>query len=71
MDVRSLAPRAAAPALVIAGERDVANRGPSAALARSLPLGNLRVVPQAGPDWQAHHPSLVVELLVDFLSSLT
>jgi pimeloyl-ACP methyl ester carboxylesterase len=71
VDVRPLAPRAAAPALVIVGERDVANRGPSAALARSLPLGNLRVVPQAGPGWQAHHPRLVVELLVDFLSSLT
>ena len=71
VDVRSLAPRAAAPALVIVGERDVANRGPSAALARYLPLGNLRVVPQAGPGWQVHHPPLVVELLVDFLSRLT
>jgi pimeloyl-ACP methyl ester carboxylesterase len=71
VDVRSLAPRAAAPALVIVGERDVANRGPSAALARSLPLGNLRVVPQAGPGWQARHPRHVVELLVDFLSNLS
>jgi pimeloyl-ACP methyl ester carboxylesterase len=71
VDVRSLAPRAAAPALVIIGERDVANRGPSAALARSLPLGNLRVVPQAGPGWQTRHPRLVVELLVDFLSNLS
>jgi len=71
VDIRSLAARAAAPAQVIVGERDVANRGPSAALARSLPLGNLRVVPQAGPGWQAHHPRLVVGLLVDFLSSLT
>ncbi len=71
VDARSLAPRVAAPALVIVGERDVANRGPSAALARSLPLGNLRVVPQAGTGWQAHHPRLVVELLVDFLANLT
>ena len=71
VDVRSLAPRAAAPALVIVGERDVANRGPSAALARSMPLGNLRVVPQGGPGWQARHPRLVVELLVDFLSNLS
>jgi pimeloyl-ACP methyl ester carboxylesterase len=69
VDVKSLAARAAAPALVMVGERDVANRGPSAALARSLPLGNLRVVPRAGPSWQAEHPHLVVELLVDFLSS--
>jgi pimeloyl-ACP methyl ester carboxylesterase len=70
VDVRSIAPRVAAPALVIVGERDVANRGPSAAVARSLPLGNLRVVPQAGAGWQAQHPRLVVELLVDFLSNL-
>jgi pimeloyl-ACP methyl ester carboxylesterase len=69
VDVTSLAARAAAPALVIVGERDIANRGPSAALARSLPLGNLRVVPQAGHGWQAQKPHLVVELLVDFLSS--
>lgn len=69
VDVKSLAPRATAPALVIVGERDVANRGPSAALARSLPLGNLRVVPQAGRGWRAQQPHLVVELLVDFLSS--
>jgi pimeloyl-ACP methyl ester carboxylesterase len=71
VDVRSLAPRVAAPALVIVGERDVANRGPSAALARYLPLGNLRVVPQAGTGWQAQHPRLVVELLLNFLSDLT
>jgi pimeloyl-ACP methyl ester carboxylesterase len=69
VDVKSLAARAAAPALVIVGERDIANRGPSAALARSLPLGNLRVVPQAGHGWQAQKPHLVVELLVGFLSS--
>ena len=47
-DFRSLAERVPAPALVIVGEQDVANRGPSATLARSLPLGNLRVVPHAG-----------------------
>jgi pimeloyl-ACP methyl ester carboxylesterase len=67
VDVKPLAARVAAPALVIVGERDVANRGPSAALARSLPLGNLRVVPQAGPGWRTQSPHLVVELLVDFL----
>jgi pimeloyl-ACP methyl ester carboxylesterase len=71
VDVKSLAAQAAAPALVVVGERDVANRGPSAALARSLPLGNLRVVPQAGPDWRARDPHLVVGLLVDFLSRPT
>jgi len=68
VDVKSLAARVVTPALVIVGERDVANRGPSAALARSLTLGNLRVVPQAGPGWRTQSPHLVVELLADFLS---
>jgi pimeloyl-ACP methyl ester carboxylesterase len=70
-DFKPLARRVGAPALVVVGERDVANRGPSAALAKSLPLGNLRVVPNAGEGWQAQRPRSVVELLLDFLSSLT
>ena len=70
-DFRSLAERVPAPALVIVGEQDVANRGPSAGLARSLPLGNLRVVPQAGAGWLAQQPQVVARLLVEFLSSLT
>jgi pimeloyl-ACP methyl ester carboxylesterase len=70
-DFRSLAERAPAPALVLVGEQDVANRGPSAGLARSLPLGNLRVVPQAGAGWRAQQPQVVARLLVEFLSSLT
>jgi pimeloyl-ACP methyl ester carboxylesterase len=70
-DFRSLAERAPAPALVIVGEQDVANRGPSAGLARSLPLGNLRVVPKAGAGWLAQQPQVVARLLVEFLSSLT
>jgi pimeloyl-ACP methyl ester carboxylesterase len=68
-DFRSLAERVPVPALVIVGERDVANRGPSAVLARSLPLGNLRVVPRAGPGWQARQPEVLAQLLVEFLSS--
>jgi pimeloyl-ACP methyl ester carboxylesterase len=70
-DFRSLAERVPAPALVIVGEQDLANRGPSAALARSLPLGNLRVVPQAGAGWRAQMPHVMADLLVEFLSSLT
>lgn len=70
-DFRSLAERAKAPALIIVGEQDVANRGPSAALARSLPLGNLRVVPRAGAGWRAQRPQVVADLLVEFLSGLT
>ena len=70
-DFRSLAERVTAPALVVVGEQDVANRGPSAVLARSLPLGNLRVVPQAGAGWRAQQPQVVGKLLADFLSGLT
>lgn len=68
VDFKPLAERVRAPALVVVGERDVANRGPSAALAKSLPLGNLRVVPRAGPGWQGQQPELIAELLVDFLT---
>jgi pimeloyl-ACP methyl ester carboxylesterase len=70
-DFRSLASRIRVPALVVVGEQDVANRGPSATLARSLPLGNLRVVPRAGADWRAQQPETVAELLAEFLSSLS
>lgn len=69
-DFRSLAERVAAPALVIVGEQDVANRGPSAVLARSLQLGNLRVVPRAGAGWRAQQPQVIAKLLAEFLSSL-
>jgi pimeloyl-ACP methyl ester carboxylesterase len=70
-DFRSLAERVTAPALVIVGEQDVANRGPSATLAGSLPLGNLRVVPHAGAGWRSQQPQVVANLLVEFMSSLT
>jgi pimeloyl-ACP methyl ester carboxylesterase len=70
-DFRPLAERVPAPALVIVGEQDVANRGPSAALARSLPLGNLRVVPQAGAGWRTQKPQVMADLLVEFGSNLT
>jgi pimeloyl-ACP methyl ester carboxylesterase len=70
-DFRSLVERVTAPALVVVGEQDVANRGPSATLAGSLPLGNLRVVPHAGAGWWAQQPQVVATLLIDFMSSLT
>jgi pimeloyl-ACP methyl ester carboxylesterase len=70
VDFKPLTERVHAPALVVVGERDVANRGPSAALAKALPLGNLRVVPQAGPGWRAQQPELIAQLLVELLSSL-
>jgi pimeloyl-ACP methyl ester carboxylesterase len=69
VDFKPLAERVHAPALVVVGERDVANRGPSAALAKSLPLGNLRVVPGAGPGWRTQQPELMSQLIVELLSS--
>ena len=69
VDFKPLAAQVQAPALVMVGERDGANRGPSAVLARSLPLGNLRVVPEAGPGWQVEQPQLIAQLLVEFLSN--
>jgi pimeloyl-ACP methyl ester carboxylesterase len=71
VDFKPLAERVHAPALVVVGERDGANRGPSAALAKSLPLGNLRVVPQAVRGWRAQRPQVIAELLADFVSDLT
>jgi pimeloyl-ACP methyl ester carboxylesterase len=70
-DFRSLAERVTAPALVVVGEQDVANRGPSATLARLLPLGNLRVVPHAGAGWRGQQPRVVANLLVEFMLSLS
>src|SRR5829696_1319502 len=70
-DFRSLAERVPAPALIIVGEQDLANRGPSAVLARSLPLGNLRVVPQAGAGWRGRKPEVVADLLIEFLTGMT
>ena len=69
VDFKPLAERVHAPALVVVGERDVANRGPSAALAKPLPLGNLRVVPGVGPGWRVKQPELIAQLLVEHLSS--
>jgi hypothetical protein len=70
-DFRSLANRVPVPALVMVGEQDVANRGPSATLAKSLPLGSLRVAPRVAAGWRAHQPDVVAKLLVEFLSSLS
>ena len=71
VDFRSPATRVPIPALVVVGEQDVANRGPSATLARSLPLGNVRVVPRARAGWRAQQPDMVAKLLAEFLASLS
>jgi pimeloyl-ACP methyl ester carboxylesterase len=67
VDFRLLAPLVSVPALVLVGDRDRANRGPSAALAKMLPMGRLRVVPGAAADWQNERPDQLAELLARLL----
>ena len=68
VDFRLLAPQVSVPALVLVGEQDRANRGPSAALAKALPQGRLVVVPGAGADWPAERPEDLAELSARFLA---
>jgi pimeloyl-ACP methyl ester carboxylesterase len=63
VDFRLLAPQVSVPALVLVGEQDRANRGPSAALAKALPQGRLRVVPGAGAEWPYERPDELAELV--------
>ncbi len=67
VDAVPLARRVATPALVVVGRRDLPNQGPSAALARALPLGRLRVLPGAGADWTSTQPERAATALADLL----
>ena len=69
VDFRLLAPRVKVPALVLVGEQDRANRAPSAALAKALPRGRLRVVPGAGADWPIERPDQLAELVSRYLTT--
>jgi len=65
VDATPLARRVHTPALVLCGARDRINRRASESLAKALPAGELRLLPQAGPDWLTSHPQLLVEALSD------
>ena len=57
------------PAVVVLGERDVINRGPSRRLAAVLPGSELVVVPGAKEGWVARDPSALAEAAAPFLES--
>lgn len=63
IDARALASRVTAPTLVAAGALDLPNRGPAATLARILPSGVERVLPDAPAGWWNSRPGLVADLL--------
>jgi hypothetical protein len=52
-----------AAAVVVCGARDRLNRRASTQLARALPGGELRLVPQARPGWLESEPQLLVEIV--------
>jgi pimeloyl-ACP methyl ester carboxylesterase len=65
LDVRGLAPRVQAPALVPYGGRDPLNRRPSELLARSLPQGRAVRLDGAGPGWTWREPGRLAEVVED------
>lgn len=66
VDYRAVAGRVATPTLVLVGERDVANLGPSTRLAAAVPQAQLRVVAKAGAGWQCTQPDRLAELVAGF-----
>ena len=58
------------PAVVVLGERDVINRGPSRRLAAVLPGSELVVVPGAKEGWVARDPAALAEAAAPFLEQV-
>ena len=63
VDAVPLAKRVRTPAVVLCGARDSINRRASQTLARTLPNGELQLLPGARPDWLAANPQLLAEVL--------
>ena len=70
VDWTPFAARVQVPAVVVLGERDAINRGPSRRLAAVLPGSELVVVPGAREGWVARDPSALVEAAAPFLEGL-
>ncbi|SEP60295.1 alpha/beta fold hydrolase [Microlunatus flavus] len=70
VDWTPFASRVAVPAVVLLGERDVINKGPSRRLAAVLPGSELVVVPGAREGWVARDPSALVDAAAPFLERL-
>jgi pimeloyl-ACP methyl ester carboxylesterase len=63
VDAAPLAKRVRTPAVVLCGDRDSINRRASQTLAQTLPRGELRLLPDARPDWLVQHPELLSDVL--------
>ena len=70
VDWTPFAGRVSTSALVVLGERDPLNRGPSRRLATVLPKSELLVVPGAREGWVARDPSTLAEAATPFLAQL-
>lgn len=68
LDFRPALHKLTCPVLVLCGAGDRANRKSAEELSRSLPLGKLAVVPQAGHEVNTDQPAALAELLADFWS---
>ncbi len=70
VDWTPFAARVSTPALVVLGERDVINRGPSRRLAAVLPSSELVVVPGAKEGWVARDPAVLAGAVAPFLDGV-
>lgn len=70
VDWTPFAGRVPTPALVVLGDRDAINRGPSRRLAAVLPSSELVVVPGAKEGWIARDPAALAEAAAPFLDQL-
>ena len=70
VDWTPFAGRVSTSALVVLGERDPLNRGPSRRLAAVLPESELLVVPGAREGWVARDPSALAAAATPFLAQL-
>ena len=70
VDWTPFADRVRTPALVVLGERDLINHGPSRRLAAVLPESELVLVPGAKEGWATRDPSALVDAAAPFLERL-
>ncbi len=68
VDYRGWTGPVTAPSLVLVGDRDVANLGPSMRLAQSLPTAKLQTVPRMASGWMTAQPERYAGLVADFLT---
>ncbi len=69
IDYRTWVARVEAPTLVLVGQRDVANLGPSHILARTLAHATLQIVAGAGAGWQHDQPEQFAKAVTKFVDA--